>query len=135
MKHALTENDVKNASPYVLAKILCDLGLTRIKGTSETEVKHGLLLKHLGEEVELNQGGKMKPGTRVKQHFTLLDWLGRAVDGKDVEGVYIGVWNGYAHVKYRTVDLPRRFQTADVMEEFTIIGHDFEPGPEDVLPD
>lgn len=134
MKHALTENDVKDADPEVLAMIENQLGLLRPKGWTTTEVRQVLIREFLGRDVELNQGGEMTPGTRVKQYFALLDWVGRIVGGKDVEGVYEGVWNGQAHVLYKTTDLPRRFQTADEMPEFTSLGHDFEPSPADVLP-
>lgn len=132
MKHALTEQDVIEANSVVLAKILSDLGLTRIKGTTDTEVKHGLLLKHIGEGVELNHRTKCgdsvpMPGDRVENSFALLDWTGRAVESKVIEGVFVGVWNGYCHVRYKTADLPARFHTADVMPEFTDVPHETDP--------
>ena len=135
MKHGLTEKDVLEADTHVLNQILEQLGILRYKGYTDNQIKTTLLKEFIGRDVELNQGGEMKPGTRAKQHFALLDWAGRIAGGKDVEGVYEGVWNGQAHVLYRTTDLPRRFQTADEMPEFMSLGHDFEPSPVDVLPD
>lgn len=131
MKHKLTERDVKDAAPYLLDVIMKQLGLLRTKGATDTEVKHGLLLKHLGSEVELHQPQprwvERVPGCKVANLFSLLDWRGSVVGTCRVEGVFVGVWNGYVHIEYRTAELPARFKAADVLEEFTTVRHECDP--------
>lgn len=67
-----------------------------------------------------------KPGDRVANHFSLLDWTGRVCDVKRIEGVFVEYKDGCARVRYKTADLPARFQHDQSPEE-QVIDHECEP--------
>lgn len=67
-----------------------------------------------------------KPGDRVANHFSLLDWNGRVCGTKRVEGEFVEYKDGYARVRYKTADLPARFQSDDAPAE-RVIDHETEP--------
>lgn len=128
--YQLTLDDVNNSNREMLNIIGKRLGLTPFAHDMYDDEVRTELKKHIGKNIDLNQRTDQKdgpmPGRRVASTFMLLDWTGRAVDSRRIEGTMIGVWNGHAHVRYKTSDLPARFQS-DKSPEFTVLGHECDP--------
>lgn len=130
MPYHLTLDDVNNSDRRMLDEIGKRLGLTPFACDMYDEEVRTEIKKMVGREIDLNQrvdpaSGPM-PGQRVANTFALLDWTGRVCGMRRVEGEYVGVWNGHAHIRYATADLPARFQH-DQSPEFQVLAHECEP--------
>lgn len=72
---------------------------------------------------------ELVPGCRIRNSFCQLDENGHVNGFLTVEGEYLGCVDGYARIRYRRADLPKRTQERSTpLEEFVVLQHD---GPTD----
>lgn len=109
MVHNLSITDIADADRHMLEVISKQVGNQLFQTMTDDEIRYRLMA-FISRLVDLNQKKDgLKPGSRVATHFTELGDDGRVRSSKRVEGEYVGVWNGFVHMKCKTADLPTRF--------------------------